>query len=119
MRREGRCGREGSAGSVDAAAWMDRGTAQVQATHEGARAAQADRRPEDQLLLQLHGSAAERTEPERLVPGLEEARTLQVAIDDQVDEARREALDGTLHPAGQLLRGGVVGDPARQVRIRP
>ena len=62
---------EMTAGAVDSTAGMNRGAAEVEAGDEGPWAAQADRRAEDELLVKLHGAAAERTETERGVPRLQ------------------------------------------------
>ncbi|NCL73395.1 hypothetical protein AIIKEEIJ_00832 [Rhodococcus sp. YH1] len=117
--RSGRPGRVPPAHPVDATAGMGGRAGQVHTLDRRAGTTEAGQRPEHELLMDLGGAAVDRPPDEVRVGGLEVARALHAAVHDRAQHPRRVRLEFGVDAPGEFLRGGVVGDTARQMRVRP
>ena len=128
---DGGTGRVGATGAMDPAAGMGRGRRQPQPFDRGPGPERADDRPEDELLVQVVGPAADIACDEVRVEVLQPGGGENVTGLDAVGEAGGVALDGLLDaagdrlgllfvpPAGDAVAAGVVDDLVREMRVRP
>src|SRR5215207_8222861 len=99
--------------AMDPGAGMHRTAGDVEPAQRRATAAELDRGPEEEHLVDLHAAAGEVAVAERRVLRLDPSRGAHRPGEDQCLEARGKVLDPALDQARDLLLGevGIAGNP--------